>query len=143
MKTRTVVILVIIALLLFWMFHTKGPYKFRQDTDQIVSIEILKIVISYEHETTKVLMTIDPSEHQEVVNGLLEISGGRVVLDPPTGFGRYIFRITYQNGERELIGRYNNGYVTPGGELHFKNYCFNKEQFNEFLSGILGRTITD
>lgn len=125
-------------LLFFRLFNTEGPYEFRQDLDQIVSIEILKNIFPYELSTMKVIMTIDPSLHSEVVNGLLEIPGGRVVLDPPTKFGPYIFRITYQDGECELIGKYNNGYVTPNGKLYVKNYSFDKEQFDEFLSSFLG-----
>lgn len=142
MKTRTVVLLVIIVLLLFWIFNTKGPYKFRQDTDRIVSIEILRHDPSYDLSKARVLKTIDPSLHQDVINGLLEIPGSRVLLDPPRGFGTYFFRITYQDGECELIGKYNNGYVTPNGSLRETNYSFDKERFDEFLSGLLGEKIT-
>lgn len=147
MKSRLVALLILIAVMLSGCFlrlvNREGPYEFRQGLDQVVSIEILDIDFDYEGNANNVLMTIDPSMHSEVINGLLELPGIRIGLDPSTTFGPYIFRITYQNGERELIGRDNNGYITPKGKLRVSNYCFYTEPFEEFLFGVLGEIPED
>jgi hypothetical protein len=147
MKMRVIALLVLVAIMLsgcfLRLFNTEEPYEFRQEFDQIVSIEILRIDYSYSTNSTNVIKVIDPSMHQAVIDGLLEIPGGRVVLDPPSDLGVYIFRIRYQDGECELIGNSNNGFVTPGGEMHEKNYVFQDEPFYELLSRFLGEKVTD
>jgi hypothetical protein len=146
MKTRILYILLAVVLTCSGcFFNSDGPYEFRQTFDQIVSIEILRK--EYDSVLTdtpmSVIYTVEPAEHQGFIDNLMEIEGGRVGLDPNTGFGMYIIRITYKNGEMEMIGNYNNGYITPNGEVHQDIYAFDSVQYYAFLSDVLGREITD
>ena len=121
------------------------PYPFRQDFDQIVSIEILKkeqATISID-TPMYVLKVLDPGEHQAIVDAILEMEGGRVVLDPSTDFGYYIIRITYKDGEMELIGNYNNAHVSTDGTIHVDSYAFDKDQFYDVISEFLGEEVTE
>jgi hypothetical protein len=144
MKVR---LLLLIALLGFMLngciFNHKTPYEFRQEFDQIACIEILKKQYDSIRTDTPmdVIKTIDPTEHRALIDALLETDGSRVGLDPPTGFGMYIIRITYLDGEMEMIGNYSNGYITPDGKLHEDIYCFDREQYYAVISDYLGEEV--
>lgn len=146
MKNRLLSIL-LMSILVFsgCFFNTAEPYQFRQGLDQITTIEILRKEYDSTNTDTpmNVIHTVDSSVHMDFVDDLLKIEGGRIGLDPGTGFGMYIIRITYKDGEIEMIGNYNNGYITPDGKLHQDIYAFDAKQFYAFLSDVLGKEITD
>ena len=150
MKSRIIGIVILVACVLSGCFFvTKGPYTFRQEFDQIVKIEILEKeqdlsdLSDYDPARVKVLKTLDITEHRAFIDDLLKVEGSRVGLDPATGFGDHIIRITYRNGEIELIGAYNNGYIPTDGRLRSDCYGMNKEQFYDLLSRVLGEEITE
>ena len=138
-------ILLLVCMFSGCIFVTSEPYEFRQAFDQIMSIEILK----KEYDTASIddpmnfIYTVDPSLHRSFIDDLIKIEGGRMGLDPTTGFGVYIIRITYKDGEMEMIGNYSNGYITPDGIVHEDVYMFKREQYYAFLSDVLGVKITD
>lgn len=53
----------------------------------------------------------------------------------------YIIQIIYKDGEIEMIGEYNNGYITPEGEVCQEGYCFNGKQFYKIISRFMGETV--
>lgn len=114
----------------------KAPYSFRQSVDQIEAIEILKkIDVSGDTNlSVEIIKELDKEQHQGIVNDILSADGNYVAEGAGSGFGPYIIRITYKNGEIELIGEYNNGYAAPGGEINQGIYWFNKEHFYAIIS---------
>lgn len=145
MKIRIIwIVILVVCMLSGCFFISKEPYTFRQEFDQIVTIEILK----KEYDSTSpytpmnVIKTIDPSMHQEMIDALLKAEGNRLGLSPGRGFGMYIIRIIYKDGEIEMMGNYSNGYITPDGELHENIYAFNREQFYAIISHYLGEVVT-
>lgn len=148
MKIRAIVLTVIFVCILTgctMILFPDEPYEFRQAFDQIVSIDILKK--EYDSTSTdtpmNVLKTIDPSLHKDVIDSLSQAPGGRSGMPPGTGFGLYIIRITYQDGEQEMIGNYNTGYILPNGEIHQDIYCFETIAYYKLISRFLGEEITD
>ena len=148
MKKGCIALFILVAWILSGCSSILSPnkqYEFRQAFDQIVSIEILRK--EYDSISTStpmnVLKEIDPSLHKDVIDGLLETPGGPGGMPPGTGFGLYIICITYQDGEREMIGNYNNGYILPNGEVHQNNYRFDTNAYYDLISCILGKEITD
>lgn len=125
------------------LFGIELPYKFRQEYDQIVKIEILKRYGSeYDPARVEVLKTLDVAEHRTFIDDLIKVEGSRVGAIAVSGFGAHIIRITYRNGEIELIGPYNNGYVSVDGRLYTDCYVMDKNQFYDLLSRVLGEVIT-
>ena len=126
-------------------FQTEKPYEFRQDSAQIMTIEIVKkIHDSVVTDTpTTVIKAFDASEHNVVIDAILAVDGGTNGLDPTTGFGVYIIKITYLNGEIEMIGNYSNGYISTDGVMHEGIYCFDTKQYYDMISNLLGEEITD
>lgn len=147
MRCRNICISLLLVCILSGCFFRDRvtPYEFRQNFDQIVSIEILKK--EYDSVSTDTptynIHTVELAEHRAFIDGLLQIEGGRAMLEPGTGFGMYIICITYKDGEKEMIGNYNNGYITPKGDLYQDTYRFDAEAYYAFLSKVLGQEITD
>ena len=141
LKIRVVLLLFLISIMISGCFFiTEEPYEFRQEFDEIVSIEILKKEYDSINADTpmNVIKVIESADHRALIDDLLAAKGSRIGLDPSTGFGMYIIRITYQDGEMEMLGNYNNGYITPDGELREDVYCFDREQYYAIISKYLG-----
>ena len=136
MKKRSLIVSLIASILFVcFLLATNQSYKFRQEFDQIVKIEILK-KDTYGYDTStavEVLKTLDTTEHRAFIDNFMKVEGFRIGSDPPSGFGTYVIRITYRNGETELISDYNNGYVSADGIVHIDNSCMEREQFYDFL----------
>lgn len=145
MKTKLgVIFLLCVFVLAGCLQETHEQYEFRQGVDQIQKIEIVKqaemcldaiVPVSVEKE-------FEPDEFQMVVDAIMELDGGRVALDPPTGFGLYQIRITYADGEIEIIGNYSKGYISCDGVLHEEFFSLDKEQYYKMISEFLGKEIT-
>ena len=142
-KNILLVAFIAVCFVLFLYMSANLSYQFRQDLDHIVKIEIIKkeATISGEIISIEVLKTLDVSEHKTFINDLKKVRGSRVGMDPPDGYGTHIIRITYQDGEIELIGPVNNGYISVDGIIHTDNFGMNEDQFYEFISGVLGEEV--
>ena len=125
--------------------QTEKVYTYRQSADQIVSIEILRKEFDSDTITTPlyILKSFESSEFQMVLDGLANIPVSFRLNPPATGVGMYIIRITYKNGETDLIGDYNTGYMTADGEIFEERWFFKTEPYYDFISELLGEEITD
>lgn len=119
------------------------PYEFRQEFENIKTIEIATKAYGYSDPTAPMntIKTLDPSEHQTMIDAILDIPGQRIT-PPGTGFGPYIIIISYDNGEKEYLGAWNNGYVLADGTTKQDTYLFNEERFYALISSCLGKEIT-
>ena len=145
MKNK-VLLVSLIAVALCYILVANRTYQFRQEFDQITKIEILekeKPLSGGYDVPMKVLKTLDTSEHRAFIDDFMRVDGSRVGMDPPTDFGTYLIRITYRNGEIELISDSNNGYISVDGIVYTANYCMDDDAFYDFLSGVLGVQVTE
>lgn len=146
MKSKIVLVFILsLSLFLIGCLETGDlKYPYRQGVDQIEAIEILrKEYDSIRTDTPMyVIKTFDPSEFQMVLDGIDEVPLINPLNPNGTGFGLYIIRITYKNGEADLLGNYNTGFYTSDGELHQESYCFKTEPYYELISALLGEKVT-
>ena len=145
MKKCLIILAIVLTLSLTGCFFSKKvKYEFRQEFEQIVSIDILKKDYDSSNPYTpkQVIKTIPPEEHRALIDALLELECFRLYYEPSTGIGMYIIRITYKDGEQEMIGNYNNAYITPDGKIHEDNYGFCREPFYDLISRFLGEEIS-
>ena len=149
MKKWHIVLLSLVAFLFlgscFMCCLPKFGYEFRQEYDQIVRIEILEkmqYTSGYDPNKVEVLKTLDITEHRTFIDDLMKVDCVRVYYDPPLGFGDHIIRITYRNGEKELISVYNSGYVSVEGTVTEDYHMMDNDQFYDLLSGILGEQLS-
>ncbi len=143
MKIILVVYVSLICFLCICAMVINPEYSYRQSADQIIAIEILKNPEVRTDAPMHVLKTLDPSEFQMVLDGLDSIQAHYKNGDPFYGFGMYVIRITYQNGEIDIIGNYNTGYITVDGQLHQERFYFKREPYYDLISEILGEEVTD
>ena len=144
-RTGSLIIILFWAILCGCSMTLDLEYSYRQSADQIVAIEILRKEYDSVRTDTPmhVLKEFESSEFQTVLDGLGNVPVTRRLNPPGTGFGLYIIRITYQNGEADLIGNYNTGYITTDGQLYQESYFFHTEPYYDLISALLGEEITD
>ena len=136
---KRIAILVMLLSLVFsgCIFKRKTNYEFLHSADQIVSIVLLdnddhNTLLAREPNPT-VLCVISEEEFESVISTLANIPGNKVINDPPRGYGSVVIRITYSNGDFELIGRHNSSVHLASGRDYSENFLFNQEGFCEFL----------
>lgn len=148
MKKVLLLCLFVMLALTGCMFYKEESYTFRQSFDQITSIEILKRGEFVENTTManrpmSIMKTLDETEYQDMIDAILSADGGRNGLISTTTCGSHIIRITYKDGEVEMLGCYNNGYVSVDGTWRPDCYTFDKEEFYAIISGFLGEEIKE
>ena len=143
---KRIAILVMLLSLVFsgCIFRRKTNYEFLHSTDQIVSIDILDNddhnPLLEDEPDPKVLCVISEDEFDSVISTLANIPGNEFLNDPPEGYGPVVIRITYSNGDFELIGRHNSSVHLASGRIIQKTFCLIKRDFvNSFLSMLMNR----
>ena len=99
LKIAALAILTAVLLTVCWAGR-ETPYSFRQEFEQIESIEIAYAENGYSdiNDSIQIIKTIDPSEHRAIVDAILKIPGNRIT-PPGSSFGVHIIIITYVNGD--------------------------------------------
>ncbi len=140
MKAKLFLPVLMCALLLCGCFSANQKYEFRQDFEQIATIEILKKEYDSIDINTpmNVIKTIDPQQHRAMIDALVKAKSAPMLAPPSTGVGMYIIRITYLDGEIELLGDYNIAYISPDGELYQDRFFFYRDDFYAVISEFLG-----
>ena len=116
-KQICVVFLTLVVLVSMMGCVSSDPfqYQFRQDRDQIEKVEICAL---YQYETIiEPLVSLTEDKIDAILSDLSSLECwemGR--LDTPREFGSIVICIRYLDGENEIIGTINNGWITPEGD---------------------------
>ena len=105
------------------VFH----YEIRQDRNRIEKVEICSFDY-YNNCTIEPLVSLSENEIDMFLSDIssMECYDTPFVIDPILDYGDIIACITYSDGEVEVIGPYNIGYIAPNGELATTTYNFDK-----------------
>ena len=103
-------------------------YSFRQERSNISSIEIC----TYEHEYDKDGGTMTPLAEiaTEDIDAFLDDLQAldcyetALMLDTPMGYGKIVVKIMYNNGDGEIIGTENVGWLHSDKTLELTKYYF-------------------
>jgi len=131
-------ILVVLSIL----FPRVSPtYIFPNPVDEIVSIDLI-INMNKPGETEEELLSFQRSlteeEIQHFMDEIYELKT-EMPYPPPWGWGRYIAKVTYDNGDIEMLGSGNIEYVENGsvadgcGTYTFYGYGVFEEIFLRYL----------
>lgn len=83
------------------------------------------------------LYTLDGSEIPDFLLQLDSMTFRRYVNDPQTHDGLLAVKITYQNGDYDILGTASNGYYTPEGNeitYHAFYYLENEKMYIDLFS---------
>lgn len=124
-QVRVVALFIAILVLAVGCNDEPFQYTFRQDRNQIKTVEICSFDY-YNGKTIEPIVTLSEKQTDAILNDIssLECRAESFVVDPILTYGDVIICITYLNGEKEILGIYNIGWVTPSGEWNLTPFYF-------------------
>ena len=133
-KQICVVFLTLVVLVSMMGCVSSDPfqYQFRQDRGQIEKVEIC----AYYHNEKIIepLVSLTEDKIDAILSDLSSLECwemGR--LDTPREFGSIVICIRYLDGENEIIGTINNGWITPEGDRNLSRNHFRFPDLREVL----------
>ena len=112
---------------------TVSTYSFRQPQSNVSRVEIC----TYNHNADEITPLVQLSK--EDADALLaELSSLECYeffpLDTILSYGDIIISIAYLDGEVEVIGLYNIGWISPGGKLNTTRFYFDIEEIRNIIA---------
>jgi hypothetical protein len=133
-KQICVVFLTLVVLVSMMGCASDDPfqYQFRQDRDQIEKVEICAL---YQYEKIiEPLVSLTEDKIDAILSDLSSLECWEVnPLDSPRDYGSIIICIRYLDGEIEIIGTSNNGWITPEGDWDLAMTVFEFPDLREVL----------
>lgn len=111
----------------------KGPYTFRQEVSNIRKVEIL--TIDDETDTKTVIVQLSDEDGQLLVAELATMTCNRFGPgDHPRRYGQLAIGITYTDGEVEIIGLVNSGFIGADGREGLLDYFFDAKELYTLIT---------
>ena len=124
--------MIFFCLILFTGCSSK-PYEFENPVDEIEGIEIVFAENSLEYTVVK---TLSETEKTDFIEKFQKIEFDRYIIgDPMSVYGNAV-KISYQNGDYEMVCYYWADYV-KNGEIYFLWKNCDEKEFNELLNSFL------
>lgn len=126
-KNMLIIILVIITTI--FIGCKEGSFRFSQNVENIESIDIVNADDCFEYSVEK---TLSEEEMLDFLNQFQKIEFyGAVFGDPVTFHGRGI-KITYENGDYEMVTHLSSERVENGKRQLSRRYC-DEDEFNDLI----------
>ena len=120
-------------IMIFLTSCSAKPYSFKEPIDEIESIEIVSAENSLEFTVTK---TLSETEKEDFLEQFQMIKFYSYFVGDPMSVNGDAVKITYQNGDYEMICYYWAEYV-KNGEVYFVQKSCDEKDFNELLNSFL------
>ena len=124
----------LVVLLLGKCYRLSEDYPFENKDIGIESIELIYHPYAEKLEGTDELISIRFLEEDEIsafMERVYALDTDRAIPTPPTGWGVYIARITYENGDVEYLGSLHIEFVESGKQpASLGTYYFTGDSFN-------------
>ena len=113
-------------------------YPFVNREEPIKSIELLYYPratnMDEEWMVFRLIRALEPEEIPTFMNALYELPTKRARPTPPSDYGAYIVRVTYENGDTEYFGSIHIEFVQSGSEPYAMGYYyFTGDAFEELF----------
>lgn len=114
-------------------------YQFPNKSIPIDSVELFHNMnpggIGIDENNMDLLLTLEDSEINGFMEDIYELPTERCGTPPPYGYGEYIAKVTYENGDIEMFGSKNIVYI-PSGERSYGvgEYFFEATTFEKLFS---------
>lgn len=108
-------------------------YQFRQDRDQIEKVEICAFDY-YQTKTVTPLKSLTGDDIDAILSDLSSLECWKLSgLDSPRSYGDILICIHYLDGEIEIIGTVNIGWIASNGDWHITLNFFRYDELREIL----------
>ena len=115
-----IVIAVVVLMLLSGCENESFTHEFRQDQANIKQVEICAYEHAYEYidRVLTPIVKLSDEDSNALLNDIRALDCYEYVFpyDTPKDYGDVVICITYYDGEKEIIGLTNIGYILPNGE---------------------------
>lgn len=135
-------ILLLLSCLLSACPRKPDVYPFPNRSVPVKSIALIQNCnpggIGIDEEKMVILRTLAPSEFSVFMDGVYALPTKRCGTPPPYGYGEYIAKVTYENGDVEIFGSENIVWIPMGessygvGEYFFAGDSF-KVMFSQYV----------
>ena len=126
---KAFLILLCIPLLFTFVACGKKPYSFLHPLDEIDRVEIVE---AENIDTFTVKKTLSETEKTEFLEQFKKIKFSQYIIGDPMSVHGNAFKITYKNGDYEIICHFWNDYVKNGDQGRGWRNCDERE-FNALL----------
>lgn len=109
-------------------------YPFEQNLDYIEKVEICQYTYHIQDPEIVVLTILEKSTALSLLNRVEELECYRHWGDHTQDFGEKVVKITYTDGETEVLGFCNTAYIDMEGKWWLKGYYFDEDQFSKLIS---------
>ena len=129
----------VLALVIIGCSKKNPEYHFPNQTKAIASIELLHNRnpggIGTDESKMFLLLTLDSSEIPIFMDAIYALPTKMCGTPPPYGYGEYIAKVVYENGDIEMYGTENIVFI-PAGEISYGvgDYIFAGNGFVDLLS---------
>ena len=130
---KTLFIALILTVLIFVTGCSGKTYEFKKPIDEIESVEIVLAKSSVEFTVTKALSEI---EKDAFIEKFQTLRFDTYILGDPMSISGNAVKITYQNGDYEMICYYWAEYVKNGDVYNVRKSCDERE-FNKLINEFL------
>lgn len=141
MKKYVLVLLILLLVLcLCRCFFRSEEYEFQNTLDMVVSVELLynhnESPSGYDTFDFTLIRELEPEEIITFMNDIYQLETSRGGGTPPRwGYGWYIAKVVYSNGDVEMLGSYNIEYIACGeDQTGVGIYYFADDAFEEVFS---------
>ena len=118
-KSFWIIVLCLVFSMLIGCTCQPDTYPFVNQNDSIICVELLYHPQPSNLYTTKDYLLIRELEKDEIIpfiDSLHELKTDKCITPPPRGYGEYVVRVIYMNGDVEIFGNYHIEFVKNGDE---------------------------
>lgn len=137
MKNRIIFSLAVILLVVFATLcgcqKKTYAYTLEQDLDHVEKVELCRYIYHTSDPLISPIAVLDKSEADSLLQNLGTLECYRHFGDHTQDFGEIVVKITYTDGQAEVIGSWNTGHVDTEGKLWLTGYYFDEEAWKAFL----------
>lgn len=114
-----------------------NEYSFKSDNVSIVSVELLYNPYAHEGYTGKpfeLICVLDQASAESFVDEIRALKTKKQHSPPPSNYGDYIAKVTYDDGDEEWFGSRHIEYVEYGSvQFGVGTYYFDRTAFTEIF----------
>lgn len=136
---KKILLSVLALVLLMGCAARPSSYQYPNKDVAIVSVDLLlnenELHAGINESEMRLVRTLEPNEISPFMNDVYGIPTDIVGTPPPWGYGYYVVKVTYENGDIEFYGSLNIEFVSSGNSpTGIGDYYFTGDEFEKLYT---------